>query len=88
MVSEKNAKTLNELSQAIDVLEIHHKDSNANVEDEIQDWYFRHRVKNEEGILVGKAEIYGKTQAIPQVELDDDAAECIGSMFGEVDDCW
>lgn len=83
-----NAKTLNELSQAIDVLEVHHRDSNANVEDEIQDWYFRHRVKNEEGILVGKAEIYGKTQAIPQVELDDDAAECIGSMFGEVDDCW
>ena len=81
-----DARSYEDIRRAIDAVDAYHKDAGYCKEDEKQDWYYRHRVENEYGDLVGKAEIFGKVQYIPQVEIDDDAGCCMGDMFGEGDE--
>ena len=80
-----NAKSYEDLIRAIDAIKAYHRDCGINKDEETQDWYYRHRIENEYGELVGKAEIFGKVQKIPQIEIDDDAGCCIEGMFGGVD---
>lgn len=83
------AYSYEELWNVIEKVELHRKDQQHTKENEIQDWYFRHRILGENGEYVAKSLLFGKTQKIQQIELDDDTGGCMAGMFGgDDDDCW
>ena len=83
------AYSYKELWDVINTVENYHKDRKHTKENEIQDWYFRHRILQDSGEYIAKSEVFGKTQKVKQIALDDDAAGCMAGMFGgDDDDCW
>jgi tRNA-dihydrouridine synthase len=74
-------ETMEELQNAVDKLEQQHEEQGHEVQQEYLSWYLRHR-GNPEAVK----EQFQKSKEVVGHELQDDAAECFGSLFGNDDD--
>ena len=74
------AETIPTIEQALQELTEIHKHKNHVIEDEALSWYLRHRLTPQ---LEEKVEREAKVKGI---DLEDDAAECFGNLFGGCDE--
>ena len=77
-----SAKSNGDLRKALQAIELYHNQSNMEVKDETQHWYFRHRCENKEGKMVSKTEMFGKSQILAGGELNEETAKGIACLFG------
>jgi tRNA-dihydrouridine synthase len=73
--------TMEGLQQAVDNLQEVHGEQGHDVQQEYLSWYLRHREDPE-----AVKELLERSKEVAGHELQDDAAECFGSLFGDDDD--
>jgi len=78
------AQSVEELEQAIDLMEKIHNDAGHVVQEEQKSWYVRHRVVGEDG-LSAQDRKFRKDSIMTCDEPEDDSAICVAAMFGNDD---
>uniref|UniRef100_A0A7S2E9D4 tRNA-dihydrouridine(16/17) synthase [NAD(P)(+)] n=1 Tax=Ditylum brightwellii TaxID=49249 RepID=A0A7S2E9D4_9STRA len=78
------AQSVEELEQAIDLMEKIHNDAGHVVREEQKSWYVRHRVVGEDG-LSAQDRKFRKDSIMTCDEPEDDSAICVAAMFGNDD---
>jgi len=77
------------LWKAVDDVEKRQKESGHDIMDEVLNWYMRHRVVDDDGVLAF-AKRQQQNKEVKNHELDDEAADCLTNLFGNEDEeqCW